>query len=118
MIYSYEERKIGSYFGEDLYEKCYNLPADENGYSFELEEYVNKIINVEGFIILTDGTKIPIVFLTDGITQNHLSTISNLQIFDKAGEDNAAVNIDHRGDLYPKTAGNGILKIQYTKVSE
>lgn len=46
MIFSYDERKAGSYFGADLYEKCIAVDKTAEGYDV--------IVNIPHFQLIKD----------------------------------------------------------------
>lgn len=123
-MYSYTERKIGSYFGEDLYECCFDLPAYDSGYTIELDAAADKVINVDGFIVKDDeySTKIPFTYVLPQVTVSggggSITNCVSYECYDKTESENATVIINTNGDDMPTTEGGGIVKVQYTKVSE
>lgn len=130
MIYSLEERKIGSYFGEDLYEKSFNITADDydvsNGYyAIDLGESADKIINCDGFIYSTNESdaqyklKLPInVEPKITLPTNRNTDALYTAIYDRAtvGNEtyNATVMIFTIATDY--ISSTGIIKVQYTKL--
>lgn len=58
MIYSYEERKIGNAFGENLYKQTFKIDrntdlTENNDYYFP--DYVRNIVSYEGFVSDSDN---------------------------------------------------------------
>lgn len=123
-MYSYTERKIGSYFGADLYERCFDMPAYDSGYTIELDAAADKVINVDGFIVKNDesNTKIPFSYVLPPVTVGgggaSITNCVSYEAYDKTESENATVIINTNGDDMPTTEGGGIVKVQYTKVSE
>ena len=121
--YSTTERKIGSFFDTDLYEKCYYFTSDDlddaNLYYFDSD--ISNIISAECI-----SSSKPLITLTnDGDTKiiNNASSGSNLRLtqkyFDKDTTENedACVQILSSGsDLTNIT--NYLVKLRYTKVIE
>lgn len=118
MIYSLEERKIGKFFDEDLYEKTIMLSdfvkeQQYNQMSYEDESgNIKNIIDLCGIIVDSDVIYPLIKFMVSNTT----SEISYFMIngTNKTDEDNACLFIDTRNiDLTNVT--DGFVKIQYTK---
>ena len=130
MIYSYDERKIGSYFGEDLYEKSFNITAEaynseDNAYVIDLGETADKIINCDGFIYSANENDIPYKLKLPLNTEPKLTLAVDrktdticTKIYDRATVEsetyNAAVYIFVDATDY--ISSTGIIKVQYTKL--
>lgn len=120
VVYSTDERKIGSYFGDDLYECCFPLPEYDasNGYVIEVPGS-EKIINCEGLIISSDEEPTTVCF--NCVPTGSFSTASQVKsivafMYDKTENyDSGAVYISCY-NLTEYQTGLGFAKIRYTKI--
>lgn len=117
MIFSYDERKAGSYFGADLYEKC--IAVDETAEGYDVERY-DVIVNVPDAktmvdaVFFTEADENGRKFVSNALTSTSFSAYKgyNLTMHDYESEENpAAVEIVGEQNFVCK----GILKLQYTK---
>lgn len=115
VIYSYEERKIGSYFGFDLYEKCIDVTGVTTG------EESNVNIEIEGANIVVSA----VLNINDQSSNHFESNISTTVYQDSVvgfyaimHDYEDAENIGSVLIMTPEneTTLNGFLKVQYTKV--
>lgn len=114
MIYSLTERKCGKYFDEDLYECSFELNSSiysstDNSFIIDLDASVDKVINVEGFILAADSNK----YSLDTYTANN--AFINTIMYDKSNEQNAAIYV--HSPIAVVQAGEGVIKVQYTKTA-
>lgn len=130
MIYSYTERKIGSYFGEDLYECCFDLSQDnydanEQAYTVDLGDNADKVIDCVGFIYSINVQDEPYKLKLPINVEPKLTLPSDrktdtiyAKLYDRAvvQEDiyNATVFVCTNALDY--AGGDGIIKVQYTKL--
>ena len=117
MIFSYDERKAGSYFGNDLYEKC--IAVDETATASSADVVINiadaqTIVDAVFFTESNaDGEKYASNVVTSLKVVNNTIKGYNLTMYDYESEENpAAVKITGYESGY---ACKGILKVQYTK---
>lgn len=129
--YSTTERKIGSYFGEDLYEKSFNITADDYdvsvaGYTIDLGETADKIVDCNGFIYSVNENdapyklKLPInVEPSRVLGVDRRTNAIYTAIYDRAIVEsdiyNATVMIMTEATDY--VSSTGVIKVQYTKLS-
>ena len=122
MVYSFDERRVGSYFGEDLYEKCFTL-EDINECNSIVVVGSDKIVNIDGFFETAEG-KVSINSVVKwtnypDMTVNNMS-IATISFFDYDGEDDGYLFFDNtitQFNNFLSTATGGIFKVQYTKRS-
>lgn len=116
MIYSYDERKIGSYFGEDLYEKC--IAVDDT------TDSAGQI-----FIDITGGDKVVSATLhnydseTGAHTESNIGEkvqTTNIQGINLILYDYLSVEEPAQIAVETKTSDkliSGFVKVQYTKLA-
>ena len=119
VIYSSDERKIGSYFGEDLYEKTFSIPNwDSEQTTYPISFNAKKIVAFDGYIADTTGVyyKIPVSTPSSNFTNSYWL---RPEIFNSESESDPVCYLDIRrrnGTVeFPDTDVNGFVKIQYTK---
>ena len=120
MVYSLEERKVGSYFGEDLYEKCVTIPDFDNSWATVELEGVDKIVNAYGRLIDTAGAT-RFFGLTDLDTSFNASSAIMVYGYDYDYDGEGAIaEVDLNAKIgtnsqIPTTNIDGFIKVQYTK---
>lgn len=112
MIFSYDERKAGSYFGADLYEKC--IAVDETATAYDVIVNIPDAKTMVDATFYTDVNDVGQKFVSNVITSTSMAAYKgiNLIMYDYESEENpAAVEIVGEQGFTCK----GILKVQYTK---
>lgn len=122
MIYSYDERKIGNAFGEDLYQQSFliNTTTDLTEDSeYTLPNYVKNIYNLS--CIISDGT------IEDAMTAGRISSMLNYYAsaanrmgitctdYYNDGEYEASALLTFKIGSNPEVSPYAIVTIQYTK---
>lgn len=112
MIFSYDERKAGSYFGADLYEKC--IAVDETATGYDVTVDIADAKTMVDAVFFTEADENGRKFVSNALTSTSFSAYKgyNLTMYDYESEENpAAVEIVGEENFVCK----GILKVQYTK---
>jgi hypothetical protein len=112
VIFSYDERKAGSYFGADLFEKC--IAVDETAAGYDVNVNIPDAKTMVDAVFFTEADESGRKFVSNALTSRSFSDYKgyNLSMYDYESEEYpAAVEIVGENHFVCK----GILKVQYTK---
>lgn len=117
MIFSYDERKAGSYFDDDLYEKCIAVDKTAEAGSLEVSIDIADAKTMVDAVFFADANADGEKFVSNGLISPTVSSsiVSgyNLTMYDyESDELPASVKISGYASAF---TCKGILKVQYTK---
>lgn len=117
MIFSYDERKAGSYFGADLYEKCIAVDKTAEASSLEVTVDIADAKTIIDAVFFTEANADGEKFVSNAIVNPNVSSNIvrgyNLTMYDYDSDElPASVKISGYESGY---TCKGILKVQYTK---